>query len=199
MRPPILGRKRCGLDVPKPGPKFLGTFAEEPRATCANTQPGHEDCGSTSRTYYGACPEKQSIALFWNLRSRTTHEVRIAPRCFVAEELVSPDHTLASVDFFTWLGLYTCKFDACRRQSGIRAAQVLCVFVTRRKDDTRMAGVRAEAAARVKRRPPNGSHAKLCGQGPRAEAERGAPVAAIELKQRDANCNRRDAVMLAMR
>ena len=46
--------------------------------------------------------------------------------------------------------------------------------------------------------PPNGSHAKLCGQGPRAEAEAARRLPARSWAQRLANCNRRDAVMLAM-
>jgi hypothetical protein len=37
-----------------------------------------------------------------------------------------------------------------------------------------------------------------CAAGPACLSLSGAPVAAIKLKQRDANCNRRDAAALAM-
>jgi hypothetical protein len=38
-----------------------------------------------------------------------------------------------------------------------------------------------------------------CAAGPACRSRSGAPVAAIKMKQRDANCNRRDAAALAAR
>ena len=43
----------------------------------------------------------------------------------------------------------------------------------------------------------NGSHAKLCGQGPRAEAKAARPLPARSCMQRLPNCNGRDAFTLA--
>jgi hypothetical protein len=48
-------------------------------------------------------------------------------------------------------------------------------------------------------RRPNGTHAKLCGQGPRAEAEAARRLPARSCMQRPPNCNRRDALTLAMK
>jgi hypothetical protein len=46
-------------------------------------------------------------------------------------------------------------------------------------------------------RAPNGSHAKLCGQGPRAEAGAARRLPRMTFEEPRGECNRRDAVTLA--
>ena len=48
-------------------------------------------------------------------------------------------------------------------------------------------------------RAHNGTHAKLCGQGPRAETDSARRLPPRSCEQRLANCNRRDAAALAMK
>jgi len=73
--------------------------------------------------------------------------------------------------------------------------------VTRKSDEERagakLHGKRADT--QIVFDPPNAPHAKLCGQGPRAEARAARRLPRMTFGDRVANCNRPDAVTLATR
>jgi hypothetical protein len=168
----LLERAERVFNVPKPAPVKLALWQMHSRNEPQRFNLTHDECGDRRRAEADERLDWSRGCVETPNSSKAPHIWRSSSRVPRAEDIAANAMECARWPDASGAQARTTRcLERCRSPSVAQAMPLLCLFTPDGEHDSRASywWWRSRTLART-HRPPNGSHAKLCGQGPRAEA-----------------------------